>query len=418
MRRWVFSFVLCVLLAVEWSVPAWAQQVHLSFLWPTYTASKVRYGEDMVSQFEAANPDIDVELILDSDPYGRMTVLVAGGTPPDVAWLGSNWHQFTDLFLPLDAYVERDKAEIMVDDMIPTVWDALIWNGVRYAVPTGYQTLATYYNKDLYNESGLAYPTDDWTVAQMISDGKAIVRDTSGDGIPDKWGVSWLYGYPFSLVHYGGPIADPQWRRIRINNPVAVEALSLWNGLIQEYSVTPINHGNLSMIENGNVGVFAAGPWLQESLGRSGNFDYDLVDFPFLEVDGELHRGSILYPEELAILKTTPHPDEAWRFLKFAISPEHLEWVAREGHIVPIRLSVLQTDNFLRPDRRMQVWYTSATYAMEIIPHPLYNDLMAPFNITFNRAVGSDPPYGIKEALDIAAEQMQAILDQYNARNP
>ena len=30
-------------------------------------------------------------------------------------------------------------------------------------------------------------------------------------------------------------------------------------------------------------------------------------------------------------------------------------------------------------------------------------------------AAGPNPQYSIKEALDIAAEQMQAILDQYNA---
>jgi len=123
-----------------------------------------------------------------------------------------------------------------------------VWDGVRWAVPTGYQTLATYYNKDLYNESGLAYPADDWTLTQLISDGKAMVRDVNGDGNPDRWGLSWLYGYPFSLVHYGGQVADPEWRRIRVNNPVSVEALSKWTRWQYEFEITPINHGSLAML--------------------------------------------------------------------------------------------------------------------------------------------------------------------------
>lgn len=415
MKKWCVVFTICMALALS-SALTFAQKVSLTFIWPTYTASKVRYGEELVKQFEAANPDIEIDLQLVANPYERLTVLVAGGTPPDVVWLGSGWHQFTGLFQPLDDFVTRDAAEIEVSDFLPPVWDVHVWDGVRYALPTGYQTLAGFYNKDRYNELGRAFPTDDWTVTDMIDDARAMTQDINSDGEPDRWGVSWLYGYVWSFMHYGGPIANSDWTQINVNNPVTAQALSLWDRLQNEYRVAPPNHGSLSMIENGDVGIFASGIWLQENLNQSGNFDYDLVDYPWLEVSGERHRGTIIYPEELAILNSTEHPEEAWRFLKFATSREHLKWAALEGHIVPARLSILQSDTFLKPDKRMQVWYTSAEYAYELLPHPTYNDLLAAFNEYWPKMSGENAELSVEAGLELIAERMQVALDEYNAR--
>lgn len=417
MKRTVSIIAAALMLVSLLAGSALADKVKLTFLWPTYTQSKVRYGEALVKQFEEANPDIDIDLQLVGNPYEKLKVLVAGGTPPDVVWLGAAWHQFAGLFEPLGGYVERDAAEIGVDEFIKPIWDSMIFKGTRYAVPTGYQTLAGFYNKDMFNEAGLAYPQDDWTVSEMIKDGKAMTKDTSGDGAMDQWGVSWLYGYIWSFIHYGGQIADPEWKTIRINNPVTAEALSLWDRLQTEYQVAPKNHGSLDMITGGQIGVFASGIWLQENLAQTNNFDYDLVDYPFLEVNGEKHRGTIIYPEELAILKTSNHKEEAWRFLKFAIGREHMKWAASEGHIVPLRIPIIQSNVFQRPDKRMQVWLTSTQYAMQLMPHPAYNELMAAFNQYWPKMSGPDAEMSVKNGLDQAAQAMQKVLDEYNARN-
>lgn len=416
MRTWLAVLTMCLTMVFGLGTAGLAEEVTLTFLWPAYTPSKIRYGEELVRQFEAANPDIKIDLQVVPDPYEKLTVMVAGGTPPDVVWLGAAWHQFMGLFLPLDEFVARDAADLDVDDFLAPVWAAHVWDGVRYALPTGYQTLAGYYNKDRYNEVGRAFPHDDWTVEEMIQDGRAMTRDINGDGQPDRWGVSWLYGHVWSFLHYGGQVADAEWKRVRINNPVTARSLTLWDGLQHEYGIAPPGHGSLSMIENGDIGVFASGIWLQETLDQSRHFDYDLVDYPWLEVDGGRHRGTIIYPEELAILKTTNHPDAAWRFLKFATGSEHLQWAAGEGHIVPVRHSVLQSPAFARPDKRMQVWYTSAEYAHELMPHPAYNDLVAAFNEYWPKISGPNPEMSVEAGLELIAQRMQIVLDEYNNR--
>ncbi len=414
---WWLAGIFLVLFVVSEGM-AFAEKVKLVFLWPTYTQSKIRFGETLVQQFEEANPDIDIELQLEADPYTKLQVMVAGGNPPDVVWLGAGWLQFVPWFLPLDDLVRRDAAEVQASEILKPIWNSHIWRGKRYAMPSGYQTLATYYNKDRFNEAGLAYPSDDWTVAAMRRNAQALTKDTNGDGASDRWGVSWLYGYVWSFLVYGGQVADPDWIKIRVNNPVTEQALSLWDDLQYRYRVAPAKHGSLAMIENGDIGIFASGIWLQENLDRAKRFDYDLVDYPLLEAEGGLHRGTVLYPEEYAILKYTKHQEEAWRFVKFATGHEHLTWAAREGLLVPARLPILQKSNtFMRPDKRMQVWFTSVDYSMQLLPHPMYNDLMAAFNLYWPKMSGANPQMPKKAGLDLMAQQMQSVLDRYNAEN-
>ncbi|HHW11305.1 MAG TPA: extracellular solute-binding protein [Firmicutes bacterium] len=413
--RWLVGLFLVLLVIGEGT--AFAEKTKILFLWPTYTQSKIRFGESLVRQFEEANPDIDVELMLEADPYAKLQVLVAGGNPPDVVWLGAGWLPYVPWFLPLDDFVRRDAAEFQTGEIIKTILDSFIWRGKLYAMPSGYQTLATFYNKERLNEAGLAYPNDNWTMSDLLRMAQAMTKDTNGDGEFDRWGVSWLYGYIWSLLHYGGQVADPYWTKIRINNPVTEKALSLWDDWQYRYKVAPVNHGTLGMIENGDIGIFASGIWLQENLDQARKFDYDLVDYPLLEAEGGWHRGTVLYPEEYAIIKFTKHPEEAWRFVKFATGRQHLTWAAREGLLVPSRLPILQSNAFIRPDKRMQVWITSAEYALQLLPHPMYSDLMNAFRQHWSQMSGANPQMSIRTGLDLIAQQMQAILDSYNAEN-
>jgi len=65
----------------------------------------------------------------------------------------------------------------------------------------------------------------------------------------------------------------------------------------------------------------------------------------------------------------------------------------------------------------MQVWITSAEYALQLLPHPMYSDLMNAFRQHWSQMSGANPQMSIRTGLDLIAQQMQAILDSYNAEN-
>jgi ABC-type glycerol-3-phosphate transport system substrate-binding protein len=133
--------------------------ITLDFVWPTYTPQKVRYGEYLKEKYEADHPDIYINLMKTPDPYLKMQVMIAGRTTPDVVWMGVGWEQFQDALMPLDERVAQDPA-LGPDTYFPRIWEACKWNGTLRALPSSGQVGIVYYNKDLFDEAGLEYPTE------------------------------------------------------------------------------------------------------------------------------------------------------------------------------------------------------------------------------------------------------------------
>jgi len=57
-----------------------------------------------------------------------------------------------------------------------------------YAMPENFQTIALYYNKDLFDADGLEYPTDTWTYNQAIEAATALTK-REGDRV-NQWGMN------------------------------------------------------------------------------------------------------------------------------------------------------------------------------------------------------------------------------------
>src|SRR5665811_386598 len=59
----------------------------VKFMWAEYDGIKPEYIKDLEAAFEAANPDIDLQMISTSwnDYEARLDTFVAGGEAPDIA---------------------------------------------------------------------------------------------------------------------------------------------------------------------------------------------------------------------------------------------------------------------------------------------------------------------------------------------
>ncbi len=401
------------------------RKVTIDFLWPTYTPQKVRYGEYLAQQYMEEHPDVHVNLILTPDPYRKLQVMIAGRTTPDVAWMGIGWQQFTDAFMPLDAHVAQDPA-VRAEDYFPRLWESVNWRGELRALPSSGQVGVIYYSKDLFDEAGLDYPTDDWTWDDMVRMARALTRDFDGDGTIDQYGLQLgqVNLEPFLL--YDGQIADSRWRTARIDRPVTHAVLNRYQALLYEDKVMPTpttSHelGMLPMFEAGRVAMHAATGYAIESF-RKVQFDWDVAPFPWFEHEGKRYRVTGLWEEEFAILWDTDVPEEAWSFARWCAGPEMVRWAALNGHIVPGRLDVALSDEYLQSGRRpanMRAFTDSLSFAVPIYPHPWLRRIGSEFNPVLEQfLVGSEGQrITASEALGQLEPILQRILDEYNAEN-
>lgn len=399
------------------------RKITVDFLWPTYTPQKVRYGEYLANRYMDENPDVYVNLILTPDPYRKLQVMISGRTTPDVAWMGVGWQQFADAFLPLDERVAADP-ELRAGDYFPRLWESVHWRDKLLALPSSGQVGVIYYNKDLFDEAGLDYPTDDWTWDDMERMARALSRDFDGDGAIDQYGVQLGQVYLVPFLLYDGQIADPEWKTARVDTPVTRALLDRYQALIYESQVMPTpvaseELGMLPMFEAGRVAMHAASGYAIESF-RQVQFDWDVAPFPAFEHEGMRYRATGLWEEEFAILWDTNVPEEAWRFARWCAGPEMVRWAALNGHIVPGRLDVAMSDEYLRSGRRpenMNAFIDSLAFAVPIYPHPWLKRIAIEFGPVLDQySVGTEGRrITAAEALAQLQPILQDILDEYNA---
>ena len=83
-----------------------------------------------------------------------------------------------DILLDLtDKVAASEKLEM---DKFPSdIKEMYQYDGKTYAVPKDIDTIALWYNKDMFDEAGIAYPDDTWTWDDLYD---AAVKLTKDDG--------------------------------------------------------------------------------------------------------------------------------------------------------------------------------------------------------------------------------------------
>lgn len=123
------------------------------------------YTKVYIPEFERQNPGIKVRFQHFEDYPNRVLLSHAGGIAPDVirefSQTGMAWTR-RGLNMPLDKYIDGPEG-IERNDFIPVLWDSLKYGGQTYGVPQDINLLGLFYNKDLFDKAGLAYPNANWT---------------------------------------------------------------------------------------------------------------------------------------------------------------------------------------------------------------------------------------------------------------
>jgi multiple sugar transport system substrate-binding protein len=161
--------------------------------------------QTFIDEFQAANPDFSVELSFEAweDYMTRLPTLFAGGAIPDVIHQHMSIVQdygTRDALEDLAPYMERDG--INPETYIPALFEAFGREGVVFGIPKDSAAWGIYYNKSKFDEAGLSYPSDDWTLEDFREIVRTLTIDANGlrgsdaDFSPgdnmQQWGLSWV----------------------------------------------------------------------------------------------------------------------------------------------------------------------------------------------------------------------------------
>ena len=170
----------------------------------------------------------------------------------------------------LDPWIESDKT-YNVDDFYPGTALLLTADGKTWGVPAGIDPWVLFYNKDLFDKAGVAYPQAGWTWDDFLQAAKKIAN-------PDNS----TYGYisrniadPALLVYqHGGSLVDDfrNPTRATLDDKKTVEAMDWWAKLMTDEKVAPDDPTIRSTFRQAEGGIYLGkvGMWFGQMSERGG----------------------------------------------------------------------------------------------------------------------------------------------------
>ena len=158
------------------------EPVTITFGHPDYQTG---YFERQVQAFQEIHPEITVEL---QPLFSSNLSSISDIDAFSLDFFSYIQNQMQGVFLDLSPHVELDDS-FNASDFYPGTFDLFSSQGKLWAIPAGINAYVMYYNRDLFDQNGLAYPTNGWTwddlltAAMLISDEDS---DTYGYGVTEE----------------------------------------------------------------------------------------------------------------------------------------------------------------------------------------------------------------------------------------
>lgn len=307
---------------------------------------KMRLAEAYME--EHPNVKIEYEYCSGADYLTKMQTWFSSGETPDVFGIANDhliMFQDSELFEDLAPYVEKDGLESMWD-YEKAKESYTIENGRLTAVPFVDKTFAIAYNKDLFDQAGVEYPTNDWTEADMIAAAEKI--SALGD---DIYGLRWGVRVPeFYRGLYGDMYYDAENKSMNVADNASFKAAvtmfadSIANGLAPDETSGTISTGGF---ETGKFGMALSATWdiatYQNSVGDA--FAWDVVMLPDNEEFGRWK--TTLRSNGWSMSANAENKEVCWDFIKFLSTSET---AAVEGSSIgiPCLTSYVESEDYLK----------------------------------------------------------------------
>lgn len=274
--------LLALALALTLAVSALAEPVTITYAHFSGAGAQEETLKAMIAVFEEKNPDIKVDLQITGydDYFTKLATTVGGGNAPDVFEM--NMENYL-------AYMLRGACAdltglVNADNYSAGTLEAVSANGALYAVPMSFSTCVLIYNKALFDQAGIDYPTADWTWTEVQAAAEAI--KALGDDI-------WGYYQPITYNEFyksikgnGGSLLNEDYTAFTVNSEANVAVLDAMlnrvrgEGHVQPTAEEMAGRGDWDLFTEGKLGMIITGIWAFPTFTEKCGFDWDIVVEP------------------------------------------------------------------------------------------------------------------------------------------
>lgn len=367
----ILSLCLLLVFGVGYSVTA-SSAKKIKIVYAQWGAVKEGDGVSVaIKKFEATHPNIEVTVM--SIPWEsymtKFNTMAAAGQAPDCALMQEG------SVLQWAAQGMLADVSKMYDGQSSKPLDSLAfkYKGKTVAYSVADEILLMYYNKDMFDKAGVAYPpattAKAWTWDQFVAASKKLTIDKNGKH-PNEAGFdaenikqygSLVENLPWQLetwcISNGGGYYSKDGSKVIIDNPASVEAIQKVADLYLKDHVSPLSTGATDdsiqrSIINRTCAMGTGGAWNVGSCladAKKQGLNYGIAVLPYMKQKVTLNTGG---PN--VVLKSSKHIKEAMEFVKFYAQEENSWSLIQSGIWMPV----------------LQKWYTDPKLLHKWIDNP------------------------------------------------
>ncbi len=383
--------------------------------WQYYYETKKNLMDELITEFEAANPDIKVTQ--QTFPYADYNTKVAASVPsgkgPNVINLYYGW---------LPTYVSAGYLQPLTDSSFtPSVVEseffplvkAAKFNNQYYALPTAVRSLALFYNKDLLAEEGYTEAPKTWEEA--IEMGKRLTKfDKNGNFTQIGLGVNLDNQFHHVIREvlnrqYGVAPYNEDTTKVQYNTQAGYDAMKMVSDLelVEKTGRQGFMEDDRAAFKAGTCAMFVSGSFALGTLDSVEELNYGTAELP--SMNGIKSNFASFWANGITSFTEGKELEASVKFLKFLTSKDVMErWLDAIGEL-PANKELGESEEIAN-DPKYGPFIRGLDYAHATV----FYDESAQKNVMFdcyNRIVleGMD----VKESVDIAAKEEQAIIDKY-----
>lgn len=314
-----------------------------------------------IEAFKAENPDITVEWRHTPDNEFTRVFLsnIAAGTPPDTSFIPSDSYETfrnEGILLDITDQIANDELLGQPDYFLPQeVQRCADANGRWHGIGSTWVAPHLYYNAALLEEAGITPPGfgDDeiWDWDTFVNNAKLLTKDSAGRHPGDagfdpndivQWGARYsLFPNPTYLtaaVYSNGGEFITADGLSGLDSDEALQALQNLADLIHVHHVAPqtaavasLGMSDVQMLDTGRLAMVVEGSWALSWINPS------TLSVP-LGV-GALPKmakaATYMQAHFHSALAATPHPKEAWQWVRFLATPFYTNQFMKIGLWLP-----------------------------------------------------------------------------------
>lgn len=363
--------------------------------------------QKMYEAFHEEYPNIvvEIETIGYDDYFTQMQTRVVGGTAPDCYEL--NIENFA-------AYANNGSLApitgVNLSGLDETALSAFNVNGTQYGLPGNFSNVVLIYNKDLFDQAGVDYPTADWTQDDLQTAAEAI--RALGDNI---FGIYQpiTYNEFFKVVaQFGGGLLNEDKTEFTINSPENVAAAEMLIGRVLESNVQPTEvqmggMGDWDLFMSGRLGMIPTGIWAFNTFAENCDFEWDIAVEP-----GSVQRATHFFSNSLVVNPASNKQDAAMTWITWlASSPKAAAMRIGAGWDLPAVNDQATLASYLElsPPANRQAVFDSLEYL--VVPPVIESYSLMSDIVSQNLAAAASGSISVEEALNQAQSQCEAQIN-------